>query len=567
MRRLWVPAVVATVLTLAVHAVGAAGPEWRSLTDGYGWPTCATVEFTIDASSLPDGTSEAQLRRDLEAGATAINVAAGRTLVAVASGVTTDGPAGDDGTNVVHFRDLAGSDDPDTIQVQGYAAASWRTYSDGSGEIVDADIILDDNDWSETPVGLRVLTLTHEFGHALGLDHVGDAHEVMSYGYRLDGDGIGPGTRQALLHLYDGTDCSTRRTLVDSHDWSGLQLNGPGVSPVRAGETAADVRSLAVEMGDRLGQRHDGGQWATHAVVCRADKYPDCLAGAPLAGTRGPLVFAPGGPDGKLSTSDTTYRFLERAVPPSAPIYVLGGDQAVSDRVFQTLQDRWPGTTRLAGPSRVETAVEVARTVVARSGTRGTVLIARSDNPADAVTGGAAAAARGLPILLTAPTVLHPAAVQALTDFGAVRSVVLGGEAALSAAVFDELAGRGHGPVRVAGRTRTETAVAVARHPELWGRTSVAAGDAFVGLSGWHDETWALALASSPLAAAMSAPVLLTGPDDVAVTPPQGSFPGDTGHYLAHLAGNGPVEMWFVGSGRWADHHARDAFWQYLGLY
>ncbi len=561
-------AAVGVVLAVGVHATSVAAPEWRSLTDGFGWPPCSTVPFTIDADSLPADVPLAVLRADLTDAAAIVNAEIGRPMVTIAAATTTTDPDGSDGVNVVHFTDLVPGDDPHTITINGYVAASWVEYGDGIGEIVDTDVLLDGDDWGEAPRDMRVGTLVHEFGHALGLDHVGDAHEVMSYAYRDDGDGLGPGTRQALRDLYAGTGCGSLKRLVDSHDWSGLSPDRPRAVGLRAGEGPTDVRSLAIEMGQRLGAQRGGGSgWATHAVVCREDLFADCLAGAALAGTSAPLVFVPGGAGGTLSTSDPTYTFLESAVPSGAPVFVLGGPAAVSESIVDTLGARWSATQRLAGSGRFETAIEVARRVVARNGATGTALLARADNPADAVTGGAVAAAKGLPIVLTPSDHLYAPTRDALAELGVTRTVVLGGEAALAPGVVTSLGQHGHGPIRVAGRSRTETAVAIARHPQLWGRTAITDGAAFVGLNGYHEQTWAVALASSPLAALVDAPLLLTGPADVPYVPPADGYPGDTGWYLAHLDGGTSAQLLFVGAGRWADPHARDACWEYLGLY
>lgn len=568
MRRLMVVRVgLVLLLALGVQAAAFGAAEWRSLTEGYGWAPCAEVTFHIDVDSLPPGVSEATLRADLERAAGLINAEIGRTMVRVAPGTTTTDPAGDDEFNVVHFTSLVSGDDPGSVVVQGYAAASWREYDDGTGEIVDADIYLDDSDWAEAPEGLRTITLAHEYGHALGLDHVGDAHEIMSYGYRDDGDGLGPGTRQALRAMYAGADCANLRRLEDSHRWDGLEPDGPRALGLQAGTTAGDVRALAIEMGSRLGQLRGGGQWAEHAVVCRADLYPDCLAGAALAGSTGPIVYVPGGPSGQLTTSDPTFQFLASVLPQNAPVYVLGGDQAVSEQIVQTLAARWPATRRVWGQTRFETAVAIARRLVAQGADGGTVLLARSDNPADAVTAGAAAAARGIPTLLTASGSLHPATRALLAEFATTRTLVLGGEVAIAPAVQATLAQDGRGPERLAGRTRTETSVAIARHPATWGRTSVTDGQAFLALNGWHEETWAVALVSAPLAALVEAPVLLTRADGVPYAAPADGYPGDTGWYLSHLSGSGTVQAMFVGVGRWADPHARDSFWEYIGLY
>ncbi|HEX2029726.1 MAG TPA: cell wall-binding repeat-containing protein [Nitriliruptorales bacterium] len=535
-----------------------AEPEWRSLVSGHGWGPCAQVVFTLNLSGLPEGVTQTALRSTFGESAAMVNNAAGRTVIRLAPGTTVNARNPGDGVNAVLFEDL---------NVDGRAMTTTAPDPGGGARITDVDVVLDGRRWSNASPARRREVLAHELGHGLGLHHVGDAHELMSEGFIDDGDGAGPGTTRALRTLYPGSDCARTPVLSDSHPWH-LPPARPRASKATVGGSAGDVRALAVELGTRLGLAAGGGTgWATHAVVCRADLFADCLGGAALAGRSAPLVYVPGGPSGQLARTDATLQFLQSAVPLTAPVYVLGGPDAVSDAVMQALAARWPDTRRLAGPSRFETAAQVAQEVVARNGRRGRALLARGDNPADAVAAGAAAGRLGLPVLLTPSTELHPAAHASAVAQGATRVLVLGGPVAIDDAVVARLAALGRNPARVAGSSRSGTAVAIARHPELWHRTAVTGDQGFVGLNGWHPEMWALALAAAPLGARTEAPILLTRPDDVPYGAPTPVDPGgDTGFYLAQLTGTGPVSMLYVGAGRWADRHAQRSFHSYLGL-
>lgn len=90
-------------------------------------------------------------------------------------------------------------------------------------------------------------------------------------------------------------------------------------------------------------------------------------------------------------------------------VYLLGGPAALAEDVATAVAADGFTPVRLAGPSRVETALAIADAVTRGSGT---VAVARAfgntEDPtagwADAVTAGPWAAASGTPILLTPAT-------------------------------------------------------------------------------------------------------------------------------------------------------------------
>lgn len=171
-------------------------------------------------------------------------------------------------------------------------------------------------------------------------------------------------------------------------------------------------------------------------------------------------------------------------------------------------------TTRMHGPDRVGTAVEVARQRVGVDGTAPTVLLARADDVADALAGGALShALGGAPVLLTEGSRLSPSTARALQELGATRVVVLGGAAAISAAVVQEL-GQAYDVQRLAGADRYATAVQVAR--EILKRTgalaTVGRRSTVLVASGTSP---ADALSAGALTGAAGVPVLLVEPDRV----------------------------------------------------
>ena len=174
---------------------------------------------------------------------------------------------------------------------------------------------------------------------------------------------------------------------------------------------------------------------------------------------------------------------------------------------------------RLSGPDRFATAAAIALTD--RSSAEAAVL-ARGDDPADALAGSTLAGAVDGPVLLTPRDRLDGRALDALTRLG-VRTVhLLGGTSAVGQAVADDLRRRGFDVQRVAGRDRYDTARAVAAACGApCTDAGVAGRRAALLVNGVRT---ADAAAASPLAAGTTAPLLLTERDRV---------PGATSEALA----------------------------------
>lgn len=166
-----------------------------------------------------------------------------------------------------------------------------------------------------------------------------------------------------------------------------------------------------------------------------------------------------------------------------------------------------PGVTRLAGEDRLETAVAVARADYPKADSARAVVIARADEFADGLAGTPLAAAMGGPLLLSSSDRLDGvtrAEVERLLPEGG-RVLLLGGEAALSSAVAQELEDAGFAVERAGGKDRYETAVTIAKRLE--GRVDlttaiIARGDLFPD-----------ALAAGPAATAAGAAILLSESD------------------------------------------------------
>lgn len=234
-------------------------------------------------------------------------------------------------------------------------------------------------------------------------------------------------------------------------------------------------------------------------VLSRDDLFADSLGGAVLT-AEAPLLFT-----ASAALDPRTAAEIDRLLGGTGTVTLLGGDPALSPAVADAVTAAGYTVQRLAGPSRVETAIAIAR-AAAPQGPQ-TVALARADAPtdnptaawADAVTAGAWSADSGAPVLLTQTASLHPAVATYLSETAPARRVLLGGESALSSTVADAT-----GPhERVQGSNRYGTAAAIAT--QLWPQPT--AGHLLT--SGDHPDGWAYALAAAGLAADGSRPVLL----------------------------------------------------------
>lgn len=249
-----------------------------------------------------------------------------------------------------------------------------------------------------------------------------------------------------------------------------------------------DPTYAAVEV---AGVRFDDGA-AAHVVLSRDDSFADSLAGSGLTGD-GPLLFTD-----TERLSGPTADEIDRVLDQGDTVYLLGGTAAIAPPVADALTAAGYVVERLAGTSRIGTALEVADEVRAlHPGEE--VLLARDDSWADSVSAGGVAAATDTPVLITDTDALHPAVAAWLADDAPATTTLLGGTAALSPAVEAAVPN----PERVSGTDRTATAAAIAE--QLWDATD----EQYVVAQGLADNSWTFGFAAAGLAADAGAPILL----------------------------------------------------------
>ncbi|MBT2694453.1 cell wall-binding repeat-containing protein [Bacillus sp. ISL-55] len=110
---------------------------------------------------------------------------------------------------------------------------------------------------------------------------------------------------------------------------------------------------------------------------------------------------------------------------------------------------------RIAGKNRIETSVEISYASWEQADA---VILARADNPADALSSASLSGAADAPILLTYPTKLSQSVIDEIDRLGATTVYILGGTGAISGTVENQLKQLGIDPVRISGKNRFETA-------------------------------------------------------------------------------------------------------------
>lgn len=171
-------------------------------------------------------------------------------------------------------------------------------------------------------------------------------------------------------------------------------------------------------------------------VVATGTGFADSLTGGPLAALlNGPVLLTPTGTLPAIVSDE-----IERLDP--ASILVVGGNGVVSDAVFTQLNGIRP-TTRLWGDDRYETSVAVSQYGFTSADR---VYLASGASFPDALSGAAAAAALGYPVLLTAtervPLVVRDEVIRLLPS-----NVVLLGDRGVVGARVAAAIGTVHAPL------------------------------------------------------------------------------------------------------------------------
>ena len=166
--------------------------------------------------------------------------------------------------------------------------------------------------------------------------------------------------------------------------------------------------------------------------LANGNNFPDALCAGPAAvRADGPLLLT--APD---ALPEPTREALSRYAPDE--VVVVGGPAAVSDEVMAEAAEASGGSaSRIAGPSRFDTAVAVAESWAAAPVPA--VLVATGEGFADALSAGATSSSTGSPLLLATSAGVPLATRQAIARLEPSALRIIGGTGPLPELVAEQL--------------------------------------------------------------------------------------------------------------------------------
>ncbi|WP_052144751.1 S8 family serine peptidase [Halalkalibacter okhensis] len=184
------------------------------------------------------------------------------------------------------------------------------------------------------------------------------------------------------------------------------------------------------------------------AVLASNQSFPDSLAASALANELDApiLLTSPRKVDEQTIRTLKSYNVSD--------VVVLGGTVAIPDSIVKELEKEGLSVTRLRGPNRYSTAVELNNYIAEKNGE---VIIANGRNFPDALAVSTYAAKLGIPIVFVEDDQIPAETAEFLAKYDFSQSYVVGGTAVVSSKVLNQLPN----PKRISGPNRYETAIAI----------------------------------------------------------------------------------------------------------
>ncbi len=195
-----------------------------------------------------------------------------------------------------------------------------------------------------------------------------------------------------------------------------------------------------------------GWSSANTAIISNGGAIVDALAATPLAAYKdAPVLLTE-----KNSLKDVTKEELKRLGV--GKVYIIGGESVISKNVQSRIKSMGISVERISGSDRYATGVAIANEMKSEGAAIDQVAVVNGvSGLADAISFGAAAGQKNIPIILSNKKGETPGAEKILSDSAIEKTYIIGGKAAVPEGVEVSL----KNPERVSGANRSETNAAI----------------------------------------------------------------------------------------------------------
>ena len=219
------------------------------------------------------------------------------------------------------------------------------------------------------------------------------------------------------------------------------------ISPVSAAETSVEtlIGKNRIETSIKISK--DGWKKAETVILVNDSAIPDALTATPLAYAKNAPILLTGKDGLSKETADEIKRLGAKDV------IMIGGDAVLTSKVEEGLKALKLKVDRIKGSTREETALAIAKRLDGIKDVSEIAVVNGVTGLADAVSVAAAAAEKGMPILLANPKSGLTLVEKFIKDESIKSSFIIGGDKAVSNEIAKNLPGK----QRIEGANRNET--------------------------------------------------------------------------------------------------------------
>ena len=195
-----------------------------------------------------------------------------------------------------------------------------------------------------------------------------------------------------------------------------------------------------------------GWNTADTAIISNGSAIVDALAATPLAAYKdAPVLLTE-----KDTLKDVTKNELKRLGV--GKVYIIGGRSVISKNVQSQIEKMGISVERISGSNRYATSVAIANEMKSEGANIDQVAVVNGvSGLADAISFGAAAGQKNIPIILSDKNGKTTGAAEILSDDRVEKTYIIGGKNAVPESVESSL----KNPERVSGSNRSETNAAI----------------------------------------------------------------------------------------------------------